>query len=187
MTHIPKNITGDDKLPVATSDFIEAMSQHAASVTIVTTIEADERYGLTATAVCSLTATPPRMLVCINKSGSSHEKILGAGIFAVNVLSEDQENVAKAFSGMLGKEFDRFSAGDWTMLATGCPILKDSSSSFDCKLVQTIDQTTHTIFIGEVLATTTKPGHDSLVYADRRFRHLRKSVALPQKDNIENL
>ena len=187
MTHISKNLKGADLPPVALPDFVTAMSQHATAVTIITTIHSNLRYGLTATAMSSLTAAPPRLLVCVNKSGATHEKIIAAGIFAVNVLSEDQEKVAKAFSGMLGKDFNRFSVGDWTVLATGCPILHNTSSSFDCKLVQTIDQSTHSIFIGEVLATVAKPGTDALVYANRRFRHLRKSIAPPQGDDIEYL
>ena len=187
MTHISKNIKGADLLPVATSDFVKAMSQHATSVTVITTIDSGLRYGLTATAVSSLTATPPRLLVCVNKSGATHEKIIGAGVFAINVLSEDQEKVAKAFSGMLGKDFDRFSLGDWTVLATGCPILQNTASSFDCKLVQIIDQPTHSIFIGEVLATVAKPTADALIYANRRFRQLRKSIAPPQGNDIEYL
>ena len=163
------------------------MGQHASSVTIITTAVGDTRFGLTATAFSSVSATPPRLLVCVNKSGVTHEKIVSAGIFAVNVLSEDQEKVAKAFAGMLGKSFDRFSVGTWGSLTTGSPILKNTSSSFDCKLVQTIDQSTHSIFIGEVLATTSKPGEDALLYANRRFRHLRKSIAPPQREDIEYL
>lgn len=187
MTHIPNSIKGVDRPLASTSDYMTAMSQHASSVTVITTADGQGRYGLTATAVSSVTAAPPRLLVCINKSGSTHEKIVNAGTFAVNVLSEDQEQIAKAFSGMLGKDFDRFSLGVWTRLVTGSPVLQNTSSSFDCKLVQTIDQSTHTIIIGEVLATTAEPGHDSLLYADRRFRNLRKSSAPQRGKEIEYL
>lgn len=187
MTHSSKPVSVSDLQPVATSSFMTAMSHHASSVAIITTVDGGVRYGLTATAMSSVTATPPRLLVCVNKSGATHDKIVSAGIFAVNVLSEDQEKVAKAFSGMLGKDFDRFSTGDWTALATGCPILQNTASSFDCKLVQIIDQSTHSILIGEVLATAARPGSDALLYADRRFRQLRKSITPPLGEEIEYL
>ena len=187
MTHVSKSMASSVLRPVATTEFVTAMSQHASSVTIITTVDGELRYGLTATAMTSITATPPRLLVCVNKSGVTHEKIVNAGVFAVNVLSEDQEKIAKAFSGMLGKNFDRFSLGTWTALATGSPILQDTSSSFDCKLVQIIDQSTHSLFIGEVMATSARPDADPLLYANRRFRQLRKSITPPQGEDIEYL
>ena len=187
MTKISENMKVDDLPLVNSTDFVTAMSQHASSVTIITTVESNVRYGLTATAVTSVTATPPRLLICINKSGSTHEKIVSAGIFAVNVLSEDQEKIGEAFSGMFGKDFDRFSLGVWATMATGSPILQNTSSSFDCKLVQTVDQSTHSLFIGEVLATTARQNADPLLYANRRFRQLRKSITAPQGEDMEYL
>ena len=184
---ISKKLKVDELPPVSSYDYVTAMGQHASSVTIITTIESDVCYGLTATAMTSVTATPPRLLVCVNKSGTTHEKIIGAGIFAVNVLSEDQEKIGKAFSGMFGKDFDRFSLGVWTTLVTSSPILQNTSSSFDCKLVQIIDQSTHSLFIGEVLATTARQGADPLLYANKRFGQLRKSMTAPQGEDMEYL
>ena len=37
----------------------------AAAVNIITSIHSGHRYGMTATAVCSVTADPPTLLVCI--------------------------------------------------------------------------------------------------------------------------
>ena len=98
----------DGAARAASADYIRAMGQHVASVCVITTTCGAERFGLTATAVSSVCATPPRLLVCVNKSGLTHEKILESGHFCVNVLTEDQDIVAKAFAGMLGKSVDRF-------------------------------------------------------------------------------
>jgi len=173
--------------PVPVSQFVQAMGQHAASVCVITTADADGCYGLTATAVSSVCASPPRLLACVNKSGVTHEKIALSGMFCVNVLGEAQEQVAKSFAGMLGKGIERFSVGDWGTLVSGCPALAEATSVFDCRVVQQIDQFTHSIFIGEVVGVAHAPGRDALVYGARRFRTLRKTMMAPQIDSEETL
>jgi flavin reductase (DIM6/NTAB) family NADH-FMN oxidoreductase RutF len=173
--------------PVSSQDFVQAMGQHVASVCVITTSHGGERYGLTATAVTSVCAEPPRLLVCVNKSGSTHHKIMESGHFAVNVLAEEQEKIGKAFAGMMGRDFDRFSVGEWQVMATGSPVLQGAAAAFDCRIAQTIDQFSHSIFIGEVVGTAAKPGHDALVYASRRFRTLRKQTVPQGEDGAESL
>jgi flavin reductase (DIM6/NTAB) family NADH-FMN oxidoreductase RutF len=159
---------------VAPADYVGAISQHVSSVCVITTEHVGQRYGLTATAVSSVTADPPRLLVCVNKSGLTHEKILAAGHFCVNVLAEDQDRVAMIFAGMGGKDVDRFATGDWVRMATGAPGLQGASAVFDCILVDTVDQSTHSIFFGDVVAVDSAKGADTLLYGARRFRQLRK-------------
>ena len=143
------------------ADFARAMGQHVASVCVITTAVDGARYGLTATAVSSVCATPPRLLVCVNCSSFAHAKIVGAGHFCVNVLSEEQDSVAKAFAGMLGKDADRFGHGQWSELKTGSPALAGAAAVFDCRIATTIEQFTHTIFIGNVVAVGPRTGQDS--------------------------
>jgi flavin reductase (DIM6/NTAB) family NADH-FMN oxidoreductase RutF len=159
---------------VLSEDYIAAMAQHVSSVCVITTIHEGRRFGLTATAMSSVSAEPPRLLVCVNKNGISHQKIVASGVFCVNVLSETQHVVAKAFAGMLGKDLDRFETGEWDSLQTGAPALKGAAASFDCQLTERIDQNSHSIFIGDVLAVISRQGVDTLLYGTRQFRMLSK-------------
>ncbi len=172
---------------VATADFVQAMGQHVSSVCVITTRSGTERFGLTATAVSSVCASPPRLLVCVNKSGLTHEKIVASGHFGVNVLSDVQEHVGKSFAGLLGKEFDRFSVGEWREGNLGSPLLNDAAATFDCRIVTSLDQFSHTIFIGEVADVAAGIGRDALLYGARRFRSLRKIMAVPLADDVESL
>jgi flavin reductase (DIM6/NTAB) family NADH-FMN oxidoreductase RutF len=174
-------------LVASSSDFVSAMGQHVSSVCVITTRHEGQRYGLTATAMSSVCASPPRLLVCVNKNGTSHEKIIASGVFCVNVLSETQDLLAKAFAGMLGKEFDRFSVGDWHTLQTAAPALRDAAAVFDCRVAETIDQFSHTIFIGDVLVTSSGANIDTLLYGAKRFRTLRKAIAAPNDAEVESL
>jgi len=152
------------------------MGQHVSSVCVITTVFEGKRHGLTATAMSSVCAAPPRLLVCVNKSGMSHEMLGKSNMFCVNVLSEHQDKIAKGFAGLLGKAFDRFSLGEWNKLVTGAPVLAGATAAFDCRLVQMIDQFSHSIMIGEVVAVASK-SQDPLLYGARKFRSLRKDSA----------
>jgi flavin reductase len=174
-------------LPAPTPDYVAAMGRHVSSVCVITTQRDGKKYGLTATAMTSVCAEPPRLLVCINKTGSSHDMILAAGTFCVNVLDEHQDNLGKAFAGMMGKDFDRFSLGKWHELTTGAPVLKDAAAVFDCKVDQVIDQFTHSIVIGEVLSAQIGRAGDPLLYGARRFRTLRKTAAVQDGKSSEPL
>jgi len=160
--------------PVDPAEYVAAVAQHVSSVCIITTDCDGERYGLTATAVCSVCADPPRLLVCVNKSGVTHDKIIQAGRFCVNVLTEDQDAVAMVFAGMGGDRAARFDTGHWTSLTTGAPALDGAAAVFDCIIHDTVEQSTHTVLFGNVVATAHRSGRDTLLYGQRRFRQLRK-------------
>ena len=87
---------------VPTAQYLSAIAHHVSSVCVITTEVDGERFGLTATAVSSVSAEPPRLLVCVNKSGMTHEKIIAVGRFGVNVLAEGQDKVAIVFAGLHG-------------------------------------------------------------------------------------
>jgi len=163
------------------------MGQHVSSVCVITTLHNGKPHGLTATAMSSVCAEPPRLLVCVNKTGTSHEMITASGLFCVNVMAEAQDKVAKAFAGMMGKDFDRFSVGEWDELVTGAPALINATAVFDCEVKQVIDQFSHSIFIGEVLAARHVKSQDTLLYGARRFRALRKTISELSASSDESL
>ncbi len=159
---------------VSTQDFVQAMGQHVSSVCIVTTMVKGERFGLTATAVNSICASPPRLLVCVNTSGTTHAKLIEAGVLCVNVVAEGQDGIAKAFAGLMGKDFEKFSTGSWSALKTQSPVLNEATAVFDCRIVEHIAQFTHSIFICEVVATRINTQAEPLLYGNQKFRNLRQ-------------
>ena len=182
-----QNVVSTPTESVSQDDFVRAMAQHVSSVCVITTKLGGQRLGLTATAVSSVSAQPPRLLVCVNKSSFTHAKILEAGFFCVNVLSEMQDVVAKAFAGMLGPDVDRFGVAKWTEIRTGAPVLTGAAAAFDCVVGQTFDQFTHTILIGDVVGASCRLGQDSLLYGSRKFRQLRKVFSSLESNAGETL
>jgi flavin reductase (DIM6/NTAB) family NADH-FMN oxidoreductase RutF len=150
--------------------FIQGMRQLAAGVTVVTTAGPDGRAGLTATSVCSVSAEPPQLLVCINRRADAHDVLCGSGAFVINLLSSAQQDVAEAFSGTGGLSGEaRFKRGRWTRLVTGAPVLEPCLAAFDCRVVQMIPAATHTIFVGQVEAVRAQPELAPLVYVEGDF------------------
>jgi len=153
--------------------FKKGMRHLAASVTLITTREGKRRGGLTATAVCSVSAEPPQILVCVNKTASAHDSIGTAGFFCVNILAPDHRKIAERFAGMDGVEGDaRFAdMGEWSTLTTGAPVLKEAVVSFDCRVVLVTEVGTHSVFFCEVDAIEHGSGREGLIYFDRDYHH----------------
>lgn len=148
-------------------DFRRGMRRLAASVCVITTAD-DEggRFGLTATAVTSVSAEPPTLLCCLNRSSHTFAAAAKAGRFAVNVLAAGDHAVAHRFSGDRAAG-DKFAEGDWGVLATGAPVLRTAFAAFDCRTVQLIEVATHGLLIGEMQAVAVA-GDDTgaLLYAE---------------------
>jgi flavin reductase (DIM6/NTAB) family NADH-FMN oxidoreductase RutF len=152
---------------VTPQTFIQGMRQLAAGVTLITTVHDGQRAGLTATAVCSVSAEPPQLLTCVNRRSETHRVIDRSGVFAVNVLASDQQHLAQIFAGatdIYGER--RFEQAPWIELATGAPVLASCLASFDCRVVESVVAATHSIFIGSVEAMMLEPDLDPLVYVD---------------------
>lgn len=154
--------------------FKQAMRRLAAGVTIVTTCHNGTRGGLTATAVCSLTADPPQVVVCVNRAAAAHALIAVGQNLCVNLLARKHKALAGRFAGakgIFGEE--RFAAGRWTTLKTGAPVLGDALASFDCALQETVESSTHTIFIGRVVDVRVRPNGQPLLYAGGTYAAIR--------------
>lgn len=129
--------------------FKAVMRHQAGAVTIITVGKAGNRTGLTATAMCSLSDSPPSVLICVNRNASAHSPIRDAKCFAVNLLAQEHFDLARRFSTKLVEGEARFD-DRWDTLATGAPTLKGSLATLDCELADEHQFETHSIFIGHV-------------------------------------
>jgi flavin reductase (DIM6/NTAB) family NADH-FMN oxidoreductase RutF len=104
--------------------------------------------GLTCTALCSVSADPPLMLVCVDRASTTVPAIRQSGRFAVNYLAAGREGLARLFAT---KEPDDFGEVAWEPSANGMPYLhQDSVALAECTLTQEIDAGDHVIFLGRV-------------------------------------
>ncbi len=163
-------------MPAADIDptlFREAMARLGAAVTILTTRGPEGDVGMTASAVCSVTDTPPTVLVCINRAGSQYETFKSTGFICINVLAHEHEELSPIFAGVGDLPMEqRFARGEWIRLATGAPALRTAAASLDCKVTQSVDVGTHTVFFCEVQAIHLGPAGSGLVYHGRAYHQI---------------
>ena len=152
--------------------FRAALRHFPAGVTIVTIRAGDAVHGLTVSAFASVSPDPPLILVCIDQRHHAHDLLQQAGAsFAVNILREDQAELSNRFAYV--KDADRFAVGDWRQAATGAPVLADALAWLDCAVYERAAAGTHTIIVGEVLASSVPlPDQPPLVYWNRAYRRL---------------
>jgi flavin reductase (DIM6/NTAB) family NADH-FMN oxidoreductase RutF len=151
------------------------MSQFASGVTVVTTTFDGHNYGLTVSAFTSVSLDPPLVLVCIDKRVHPHDMISMAGVFAVNILCEDQVELGMRFAGMVPGIADRFDGLEYATATTGSPILSETLGWVDCAVWRQYDGGDHSIFVGEVLQSSTSTKFPPLLYHNREWR---RSAAL---------
>ncbi len=135
-------------MAVSQTRFRHVLGHLASGVSVVTSLDADgEPCGLTATAVCSVSLDPPLVLVSVDRTASTHAGLRASGVYAVNLLSAEQEALAIRFSG---EEPEKFRGVACRTGATGAPLLEEVPGWLDCTVVQEVTAGDHTLFIGRV-------------------------------------
>jgi flavin reductase len=135
----------------ASSAYIHAMGAAVTGVTVVTTTALDgEPIGRTVSAMCSVSAEPPLLLVSIRSDSPLVDAIAGRRAFAVNVLSDRQAALAETFAGR-GEPSHAFAERDWWPLAGGAPPrLHGAAARFRCDVASMHAAGTHTLILGAV-------------------------------------
>lgn len=148
--------------------FKDAMSRWTSGVTVVSSALDGTWKGTTASSFTSVSAEPPLVLICLSHRLYTREFLIKSGVFAVNVLAQEQVEIGKLFAGMNPDVADRFANRNCFTAETGSPIFPNNLAWFDCKIVNRYEEGDHTIFIGQVLICDARDG-ESLVYHYRQW------------------
>ena len=153
--------------------FREAMARLGAAVHVITTDGGSGKTGFTATAVCSVSDSPPTLLVCLNRGATSMPILRGNGVFCVNTLRAGDESIADTFAGRtkVAREA-RFDHGQWSTLSTGSPALMSAVVAFDCRVIEIKAVASHDIYFGIVEAIHQGGPGAALVYHDRAYKQV---------------
>lgn len=153
--------------------FREAMSRIATAVHVLTTDGVSGRCGATVSAACSLTDSPPALVVCVNRSSRIHAAVMENRVFCLNTLAGHQSGLSDTFAGRNGADMEpRFASAEWIIGATGAPVLVGALMSADCSLMQSHDVGSHSIFIGALKDVRLGEAHDALIYKARSYHSL---------------
>lgn len=156
--------------PATLEVFLESMARLASTVHIVTARHGGRDYGMTVTAVTSLSTDPASILVSINRQAAAHDAILATGALGLSTLKPCQSGLARTFAGMTGVRGQaRFAEGDWDVEESRPPLLRDAASTMRCEVLQSHVIGTHRVFACAVEEVALGSQAHALVYGNRRF------------------
>jgi flavin reductase (DIM6/NTAB) family NADH-FMN oxidoreductase RutF/DNA-binding GntR family transcriptional regulator len=159
--------------------FRDVIGHFASGVTVITAEVEDRLVGTTASAVSSLSMEPPMLLVCLNRSSETGVAVAERRSFAVNILREDQGDLATHFAT---KGADKFRGIEVVRGEGGLPLLADSLAQLECEVAEIATGGTHRIFLAEVRTARSLPGAPLTYFRGRfgRFTELRDESAYHQ-------
>jgi flavin reductase ActVB len=155
------------------STFLSIMSAFPSGVAIVTTLdEQGAPKGLTTTAVSSVSADPPMLLVCVGRESRTLPALLHTQKFVVNLMAQGSAEVCSIFAS---RDEDKFAKVQWEPGVTGMPHLcADTVAWAECVLHEEVQAGDHVILIGRVHAGgVADPASVPAVYFRRAYTSAR--------------
>ena len=143
-------------VPVDAATFRRALGQFATGVTVITARDGDGvDQGMTVSAFCALSLTPPLVLVCIGHDATLAPTLAAATHFGVSVLGELQEALSRRFADAAAVRFDGV---EHDRGATGVALLAGAVAQLECRIAAKFPGGDHTIVVGEVIAAAATGG-----------------------------
>ncbi len=150
------------------------MGHFATGVTVITTRDkAGLPFGLTANAFTSLSLDPPLVLICVDKTAQCYSCFEDSKAFAVNILSEEQEDLSRRFAT---KGIQKFTGIQWRTSESGIPLIDGTIASIECRIVQSYEGGDHTIYVGEIVRASIS-GDRPLIFFKGKYQRLAKGDA----------
>jgi 3-hydroxy-9,10-secoandrosta-1,3,5(10)-triene-9,17-dione monooxygenase reductase component len=140
-------VTGRTLDPNRSDDLKTVMGHFCSGVVIVTALDAGEPIGFTCQAFASLSLDPPLVVVAPAQTSTTFPRIRAVGAFAVNVLAERQELIARAFAKSGGR---KFTGVHWRRGAGGAPILDGALAWAECRIVGEHQAGDHSLVVAHV-------------------------------------
>ena len=150
--------------------FREVAGRLVTGVAIVTAAGPDGPTGLTTNAITSVSLDPLLLLVCFDIGSRTLPVVEAAGRFAVNVLADDQAELADVFASKRMPE-EKFE-GVTHAVADGVPVLDGALAWMACELRQLVPAGDHVIGLGAVTQMEAREDGRPLVFHRGRYVEL---------------
>jgi flavin reductase (DIM6/NTAB) family NADH-FMN oxidoreductase RutF len=134
--------------------FRAAMSHFATGVTVVSSWWDGQPYGLTVSAFCGVSLEPLLVLVSLQRASRTGALIAQSGIFAVNILTAEQQTMAARFAGQ-EERHAMFIEIPHHRGISGAPCLENALACVECRVVARYPGGDHVLLLGQVVALTT--------------------------------
>ena len=114
--------------------------------------DGERNVGCVVNTVTQSTSKPVTLTVCINKENYTNLCIKKTNEFAVSILSEKTKaSTFGIFGFSSSRDRDKFAEVPFALTPSGLPYIDEGVTGFlQCKVIDFVDNYTHTIFIAEV-------------------------------------
>lgn len=146
------------------------LGRFATGVTVITTLSpSGERAGVTASSFNTLSLDPPLVLWSLGLRAPSLAVFRSADRFAVNILRDDQSDIARQFGR---PSADKFAGVETAQGLGGVPLIGGALAQIECAVWRRDDGGDHELYIGRVLRMAASDGAP-LVFARGAFGQFR--------------
>ena len=125
-----------------------------------------EVNGFTTNWVSQVSFSPQQLIVAVRKDQHTHDLIEDSGVFSLNFLDTDQEDLAQKFTQPLEHGDGRVGDSPYTTGETGAPLFEEAFAHLECRVVGKMEAGDHTVYLGEVVAADLKRAADILTDLD---------------------
>jgi flavin reductase ActVB len=160
--------------PELAGEFREAMRRLAASVVMVTTWMDGQPWGLTVSACCSVSVTPPSLLVSVGEYTATAGVIRQEHRFGVSILGQDQSHVARFGARPREPKFVSQFCDQAAGNSCVTPVVGGAVAHVDCRCIQEVTAADHVLFIGEVQRVVLHPEERPLIYYASDFHRVER-------------
>lgn len=134
-------------------------------VYVVSTLDGERPTGCVANSIMQITSSPATVAVSMNHDNFTNSCIETSGKFSVSILSESSApELIGHFGFQSGKNINKFDTVDYDTI-DGLPVLKDACGYITCKIIDKMETTTHTVFLGEVIEGDVLSNEPAMTYA----------------------
>jgi flavin reductase (DIM6/NTAB) family NADH-FMN oxidoreductase RutF len=149
-----------------------AMRAWSAGVTVVTALHEGQRHGMTVNSFTSISLEPALITISLQNGTRTQEMVSKSRTFALTILASTQAQISDLFAGRIQDTEDRFTNVQTETLVTGAPLIVGGLAWMDCRVLETYNAGTNTLFIAEVLAARGTGEGQPLIYHNRNYWRL---------------
>lgn len=120
-------------------------------VYVVSSLDDGRGTGCIANSIMQITSSPATIAVSMNHDNFTNSCIDKSGKFAVSILSESSDpSLIGRFGFQSGRDVNKLAGVDFQMVE-GLPVIKDSCGYIVCRVIDKMETSSHTVFLGEVI------------------------------------
>jgi len=127
--------------------------------------EGDRRNAMTLNWATQVSADPKLVAISVEKEALTHDLIVGGGVFSLCVIDREDRAIVRKFTkpvdvSLEPRTLNGFGFHDGS---TGAPVLDQAVAWVECRVRQSVDVGSHTLFLGEVADAGFQKAEDTAV------------------------